>query len=401
MTKKVAVIGKGTAGCMSAAYWSWTAARHNTHDWRNEIASSYSWDRDTSNNLEVDWYFDPNIKTQAVGEGSNLVLPVRLNDTVNFSPREFSLVDASLKTGIYKQNWGKGCEPFLHDFASPAVSIHFNAIKLQEYIETRIPSIYPRTTIKRMNVDASNIDADFVLDASGKPDSYEDFAMSPYIPVNSVYVTQCYWDFPRFNYTLTIARPYGWVFGIPLQNRCSIGYMYNKDINTLEEVQEDVKHIFEQYNLTPSMDTNAFSFKNYKRLEQFRGNTVYNGNASFFLEPLEATSFGNADAINNQAYSYWFNGTDKREMEKHYQSLIDSTEQIIMIHYWAGSDFTTDFWEYAEERGRKCIENASPSFHAIINNRNSDRTPELDALLYNWSVRSWEQNIIGLGLGGT
>ena len=48
---KVAVVGRGTAGCMSAAYFT---------QWSG---------------VEVDWYFDPNIKPQAVGEGSNLTLP--------------------------------------------------------------------------------------------------------------------------------------------------------------------------------------------------------------------------------------------------------------------------------------------------------------------------------------
>lgn len=373
--KKIAVVGKGTAGCMSAAYWS------------------------SFEDVEVDWYFDPNIKTQAVGEGANLTLPTRLNETVNFSPREFHKADASLKTGIYKDGWGKGKKPFLHDFPSPFVSMHFNAIKLQDYIEECM-SNKDRVNIKRMNVDPSNIDASFIVDASGKPSEYSKFVQSPYIPVNSVYVTQCYWEYPRFNYTLTIARPYGWVFGIPLQNRCSIGYMYNKDINTLEEVQEDVKHIFEQYNLIPSEDTNAFSFNNYKRIENYNENIVYNGNASFFLEPLEATSFGSVDAINKQSGKHWFQGHGKKSSERHYNSIIDSTENIIMMHYAAGSDYVSDFWEYAEERGQKCLENSNEACHALINgtHKSLQDTPELKAMLYSWWYPSWEQNSIELGL---
>lgn len=373
--KKIAVVGKGTAGCMSAAHWS------------------------IIEDVEVDWYFDPNIKTQAVGEGSNLTLPFSLNETVNFSPREFDKVDASLKTGIYKDGWGKGKKPFLHDFPSPMVSIHFSAVKLQDHIEKCMMN-KNNVNIKRMNVDPSNLDASFIVDASGKPSDYSEFVQSSYIPVNSVYVTQCYWDHPRFNYTLTIARPYGWVFGIPLQNRCSIGYMYNKDINTLEEVQEDVKNIFEQYNLIPSEDTNAFSFNNYKRMENYNENIVYNGNASFFLEPLEATSFGNVSAINHQSSLHWFRGQGKKSVERHYNSVIDATENIIMMHYAAGSDYVSDFWEYAEERGRKCLENANPGLRALINGTHESlpMTPELEAMLYSWWQLSWEQNSIELGL---
>ena len=383
---KVAVVGRGTAGCMSAAYFT---------QWSG---------------VEVDWYFDPNIKPQAVGEGSNLTLPSRLQKCVNFSPRDFDKLDGTIKTGIYKQGWGKTKTPFLHDFPSPATSIHFNALKLQDYVEDKISK---NVNIKRMNVDVSNLDADFILDCSGKPKDYEDYKLSPYIPVNSVYVTQCYWDFPRFNHTLTIARPYGWVFGIPLQNRCSIGYMYNKDINTLEEVQEDVKHIFEQYNLVPSKDTNAFSFKNYKRRENLKGNIAYNGNASFFLEPLEATSFGNVDAINVQAGYHWFSGHPKDLTERRYNAVIDATENIIMLHYYAGSEFVSDFWEYAEERGRRCVENADPSLSYMIKNSKKpsglgsysdmfnhpdEMSIELDGLYYSWWEGSFAQNVEGLGI---
>ena len=40
--KKLAVIGKGTAGCISAAYWA------------NRV------------NDKIDWYFDPNKKAQGL-----------------------------------------------------------------------------------------------------------------------------------------------------------------------------------------------------------------------------------------------------------------------------------------------------------------------------------------------
>lgn len=383
---KITIVGRGTAGCMSAAYF----ARHS--------------------GCEIDWYYDPNIKPQAVGEGSNLSLPSRLQDCVNFSARDFSKIDGTIKTGIWKDGWGKGMKPYLHDFPAPATSIHFNAIKLQEYVESKISNF---VNIKKENVDIKNIDSDFILDCSGKPKNFDDYYSSEYIPVNSVFVTQCYWDFPRFNHTLTIARPYGWVFGIPLQNRCSIGYMYNKDINSLEEVQEDVKQVFEQYDLIPSEDTNSFSFKNYKRRNNFDGNIAYNGNASFFLEPLEATSFGNVDSINFTTLNYWFSNHSLDISERKYHSTIDATENIIMLHYYAGSDFVSDFWEYAEERGRKCLEYADESLYYMMKNSTTPiglgnyldsfvfpdgMSLELDALYKSWPECAFAQNMVGLGL---
>tara|TARA_R110002153_G_scaffold274282_1_gene448120 strand:- start:36 stop:1199 length:1164 start_codon:yes stop_codon:yes gene_type:complete len=384
--KKISIIGKGTAGCMSAAYFS-----HYTDH-------------------EVDWYFDPKIKPQAVGEGSNLSLPNRLNDIFGFGARDFSKIDGTVKTGIYKENWGKGMEPFLHDFPSPLNAIHFSAPKLQDYVLERLQG---RVNVKEENVLAEEIDSDYIMDCSGRPISYEDFSESSYIPVNSVYVTQCYWDYPRFNYTLTIARPYGWVFGIPLGNRCSVGYMYNNKINSLEEVKEDVQNIFKQYNLTPSLDTNSFSFKNYKRRSNIKGNIAYNGNASFFLEPIEATSFSTVDSINCLTNEHWFHGVDLELSERRYNATIDSNENIIMLHYFAGSDFKTEFWDYAEHRGQECIKNADESLNFMLDNCTglpslgsyssnfnlpSNPSVELNALHRSWWEGSFSQNKIGLGL---
>jgi hypothetical protein len=383
---RVAVIGKGTAGCMSAAYFA-----YNT-------------------DCEVDWYFDPNIKPQSVGEGSNLALPTKLNDIFGFGARDFPRIDATVKTGIYKENWGKGTKPFLHDFPSPATAIHFSAPKLQDYVADRLKDF---VNIKPMNVLAKDVEADFVMDCSGKPVEFGSHKESDYIPVNSVYVTQCYWDYPRFNHTLTIARPYGWVFGIPLGNRCSIGYMYNKDISSLEEVMLDVQNIFDEYKLVPSDDTNNFSFKNYKRKSNFDDRIAYNGNASFFLEPLEATSFSTVDVVNFITFQHWFTKKDLNLASELYDAYLQAQESIIMLHYYAGSDFKTPFWEYAEERGRKCMEQVDDSFKYMLKHSVTPtglgsyedyfipaqrQTMDMEALYSSWWEGSFAQNVRGLGL---
>ena len=98
------------------------------------------------------------------------------------------------------------------------------------------------------------------------------------IPVNNAYVTQCNWGNIRLDHSLTIARPYGWVFGIPLQNRVSIGYLFNDKFNTVEDIKEDVKYIFERFNLTPTDKTNHIKFSNYYRKENFTNKMAYAGN---------------------------------------------------------------------------------------------------------------------------
>lgn len=330
--KKLAIIGRGTVGCMSALHFK-----------------TYSPD------LNIEWHYDPKVAPQSVGEGTTLVMPRILGQTLSFSAKYYPLVDATVKTGIFKSGWGEGKDDYLHDFPSPSVAMHFNANKLQDYIFNRVKN-HVKTV--EHNVSCEDIDADFILDCSGKPDNFDLHHQSPYIPVNSVHVTQCFWDAPQFTHTLTIARPYGWVFGIPLGKRCSIGYMYNSSINTLEEVKEDVKAIFSDYNLTPSEVTNSFSFNNYYRKNNFSERLVYNGNSSYFMEPLEATSFGTANHINVDAFNVFNKLMPVDEANYMYNVHIAHIERVIMIHYLAGSKYNTAFWDYAKERAERCFTNS-------------------------------------------
>ena len=329
--KKIAVLGRGTAGSLAISHFA-------------------RWMPD----CELEWHFDPNTPTQSVGEGSQLNLPISLIENVDFSYYDLQKINGTLKTGILKEGWGKDGKTFFHDFPAPSVSLHFSAVELQKYIFDKLKS---KVKIIEHNITSEEIDADHIMDCSGQPKSFDDFDISNYIPVNSVHVVQCPWDRPQFDYTLTIARPYGWVFGIPLTNRCSIGYLYNNKINTLEEVEEDIKYIFNKFNLTPSEQTNTFTFMSYRRKQNFSERIIYNGNNSFFYEPLEATSIGVMDRIQRSAIQLWRdNYVDVNHINNGFMDFTDEIESFIMLHYFSGSPFKTNFWDQAEERGVKCIQ---------------------------------------------
>lgn len=379
--RKIAIVGKGTAGSLAAAHFT----------------------RYLSEDAEIDWYFDPNKPTQSVGEGSTLNLPKNLFDTIGFTHGELAKIKGTFKTGIYKENWGTKNKNFFHDFSPPSSAYHFNAVELQNYL---IKSLENKLNIIEQAVDYTDVDADFVLNASGVPQSFDDFHTSDYIPVNTAYITQCYWDRPEFDYTLTIAMKHGWIFGIPLQNRCSIGYLYNSDITRKEEILEDVQQIFQRYNLVPSNDTNSLNFKNYYRKSNFiqGGRVAHTGNASFFLEPLEATSIGFMDHIQRSAFEIWTGGISVQQANENYLSLINQIEFVIMMHYAAGSSFKSDFWSYAQERGMQKIKNTSDdkklkemykSIAKVDRPELADRSVDEYGL---WWQGSFIQNIQGLGI---
>jgi hypothetical protein len=329
--KKIAVIGRGTAGSL--------AASEMLREFRDQA--------------DIEWHFDSSVKTQAVGEGSALPFARSLFNNLGFTHHDLHKIDGTFKHGIRKMNWSHKNPDFYHEFPSPFVSYHFNAVSLQNYVFEQIKD---QVKIVDHNVTYDQIDADYTIDCSGKPTDFSLFEESEFIPVNAAYVTQCYWEYPRFLYTLTMARPWGWVFGIPLQNRCSIGYMFNDKITSLEQVKEDVKNVFDQFNLTPSTTTNELHFRNYYRKTNFIKNVAFNGNASFFLEPLEATTLSGVYQVNNWAIDIINDPLTLAKKNHMYKNRMAHTENIIMLHYLAGSTFKNEFWDYAEERARRCLE---------------------------------------------
>lgn len=374
---KLAIIGAGTAGCFSVTHFL-----------------KYT-------NWEINWYLDPNTKPQAVGEGSNLILPIALYNNIGFNAIDLNNIDGTFKIGLKKQNWGSKESTFYHLFTPGNVGYHFNAVKLQLYLQNKVKSIGSRIKIIEERVDNTDkIDCDFILDCSGKPSNLENFYKAESIPVNSVYVTQCFWEYSRFDYTLTIARPYGWVFGIPLKNRCAIGYMYNNSINTLDEVKSDVSNIFSEYNLVPSDQTNAFSFNNYYKKQNYSKRIAYNGNASFFLEPLEATSIHFMDMCNRLAFDSYNGNMSIEAANLQYLQKIREIENVISLHYLAGSLWKNEFWEKAYKKARINIDLAKENskFNEIISLalKYNSSMPKLE--YGTWDLSSFPININALNL---
>ena len=377
--KKIAIIGKGTAGSISALYL------------KNRLP------------LEIDWYFDPSTPEQAVGEGSTLSFPNFLFHNTNFLYSDVEqILEGTYKNSIRKINYN-GSGDYHHSFSLGNSGLHFNAKGFQQFTQNHLKNQI--NIIPKQITSPNQIDATHIIDCSGRPSNFEGYNKISGIPVNSAHIVQCSWEKPEFNYTLTIARPYGWVFGIPLQNRCSIGYLYNKNINTLEEVQEDIKEVFKQFNLTPSNKSNSFSFNNYSKKQNFTERVTYNGNSSFFLEPLEATSIETMFKILNNVENMLLGQINIKEAQSIYDSFIENTEQMIAMHYFAGSRFNTPFWEYAFNNSLPTIQKltSNPKFRALFNeiegiNQGKKFVNTSNETFGTWGAFSFHQNIHNLGI---
>lgn len=333
MQKKISIIGRGTVGCIAASHFlRWT-------------------------DYDIDWVYDPSIPTTAVGEGTTLSTPISLFNNLNWHWSDIKEINGTPKTGLYKESWGNTVDSYTHSFGVGNTGLHFNALEFQDRAFKQITESSRVSLVEENVQDFENLDTDFVMVCSGSPKDKVDLISHKEIPVNTAYVTQCFWTAPRFTDTLTIARPYGWVFGIPLQNRCSIGYLYNDSINTLDEVKEDVKTIFKAYGLEPSEVTNHLSFNNYSRKTNFTNKVAYTGNASFFLEPLEATSTTIAEYFIRSAHDVWLGNMSLSDANIGYARDIEDVKAMICLHYMAGSRFNTPFWTNAKKVASEYIKN--------------------------------------------
>lgn len=379
---KITILGKGTVGCLAASYFS-----------KNTTA-------------EIEWIYDSKIDPQSVGEGSTLPFGQGFWREANLGWGTLEALGGSIKKGIRKIGYG-GVGDYLHEFPLGSTAIHFSSKMLQQYIprvlESRGVDIIDKNILSH-----DDIDADYIIDCSGRPKDFTDFHEAEHIAVNAAYIVQSPCRGPLFDYTLTVARPYGWVFGIPLGDRVSIGYLFNDSINNKEEVKQDLKEMMAEFGFPQSDQINSFSFKNYYRKENFTERVAYNGNASYFLEPLEATSVGTADHINQAVLGMIRHDRPLISSNAWYVNELKATEQMIMMHYLNGSKYKTPFWEYAGERAEKSMKEMikSNKFRDIASLALQNYTDPDFTLLTGepgeygqWPAYSYLQNFKGLGIG--
>ncbi len=357
--KRLSIIGRGTVGCLNALKFS-------------------------NLGYDIDWYHDPEKLALSVGEGTDLALPKFLSKELNLSYDDLFKLDAHYKQGIEKINWGS--KPFTHLFGIGYMALHINANKLQNYICEHIKD--------KVNIIEKKVDSKletFTIDCSGIPTLSKDQFETPPIPVNKAYVVQCPWDKPTFDKTICIAKSYGWVFLIPLQNRCSVGYIYNSQYAEFDKLQNELSSILKDYNLM-AKEGNIMPFENFYRKNNFSNNLVYNGNASFFLEPLEATSLNTSISIINQTHKMLCDSTPEVE-NKRYENLLKETVDIIMLHYLVEPPIKNAFWEMANYKANIWFKSRYKNYPKIR------LITQGDSLHYaTWFEDSFKQNLSGMNL---
>jgi len=361
----------------------------------------------------ITWYYDSTKPPVSVGEGSTIPQTQLIASVLKF-PNELVRQEfrGSAKMGIDKINWGNG--DFMHEFPTGQHAIHFSANIMQDwFINNFEDDRLKKVDIQNLNPD--DIKADFIFDCSGKPKELDDkFEIVDTIPVNCAYIQQVPQTekYPAFDKTYCIARPFGWVFIIPLQDRYSIGYIYNKNINTEQEIAKDIENV---YQYVPSVknisEGKVMPFDNYYRKENFKSNYVYNGNASFFMEPLEATSSFNIVQINIFATEQFHRPYSERKYNKQFSLEMLKNEFLINFHYMVGSKWKNDFWNEAYKKSMITLDKFKEmGFGNVLNNiiahtdmLNETKFFNKDAYrtIGQWPYASWVHHLRGFKIEDT
>ena len=396
--QKLTVIGRGTAGLLAAMM-------------------ARKWGQD---DVVVEVVYNPEVEEASVGEGSQLSLPSLLYLCEGITQRDWSsMFNGTVKSGIDYVGWGNN--DFFHCFTPPTFGMHFSAKDFQQTMSNLLLHKHGIQFVEKNVKSHDELDTDFIIDATGAPkdiDNNPEYERLPYIPVNSAMVAQIPWDFPHFQHTLAHAEYHGWIFGIPLQNRVSLGYMYNKDLSTKEEVEEDFIHYMNMQDYKVPDNFNHINFDSYKRKDNWPDNrTAYVGNSSLFLEPLEATAIQMHTNMIERTIMMWATNSYGETLEesrincnKWYHKWIDEAETIITCHYAANGvekwGEENKFWPYAQKLGLESIDNCERWLAWVrktdgfeVGHMNPEEMQFDDNMFGGgWNLLSFNQNVKGLEL---
>ena len=325
---KVAIIGKGLAGILTAMAWK---AHYPA--------------------TEIEIYYDPFSPIEPVGSGSwpNMLDLITEYQTTNPecwpSWREADW-DQTVKTGISYKGWGKD---WFHDFGMNRVAMHFDPKKFCDDMARNFKCIPKRV--------GYNIDADFIYDCGGSPFSGRECTSETWDrytllqnPLNRVILAETDPYTSVYCTTDSIATKDGWTFVIPLQSRTSVGYMFNSDITSDNEALDNFVEQFGEHRLLGFR-----SFHNYMANNPVLDGRIFmNGNKYFFIEPLEATSVTGYMVWIERTLQYVMGNATLQDIVADNQRDIQENANFLLYHYAHGSEFNTPFWDYAKGLYKPC-----------------------------------------------
>jgi len=314
--KKITIVGGGNAGCFTALYCGWYGRE-----------SEY----------EVELIYDPEIPPESVGQATVVELPGLLWSATGFNWYN-NKIDATFKSGILYEDWGKKNSKVFHPFPADRMAMHFSPEKLHKSILSS-----GHFKVKESNVlDPDKIDSDYIFDCRGKPDTFDDYD-ELINPTNACILGKPNWDTTKDSWSRHIATPDGWAFVIPSESG-TVGYCYNTTITKPDSAKRNFLNI---------MDVDIgknITYTNYIAKNPIVDDRIFlNGNRLFFLEPMESTATQAYIEVTRAIFEYLLPGRlNSDDVVTDINRYIIQLQNFILWHYQFGSKYNTLFWRHAK-----------------------------------------------------
>ena len=150
---------------------------------------------------------------------------------------------------------------------------------------------------------------------------------------------------PPAPYTRSTARPSGWQWKIPLQNRVGNGLVYSSDYLSDDDAK---KALLDNIEGKPINEARVIKFRTGRRAQQWVKNCVAVGLSSGFLEPLESTSI---HLIQNSVLrlvrmfpAMEIDPAEVRQFNNETTSEIEAIRDFIILHYKVNQRSDSKYW---------------------------------------------------------
>ena len=317
---KIVVIGAGNGGCFTALHTGWYT-RNNP-------------------DVEVELIYNPETSPEVVGQATVIDVPSLLWAATDFNWYNNN-INATFKSGILYEGWGKVNDKVFHPFPADRMAMHYCPWEMQNLV---LNSGHFKVT--EGEVHPYQIDADYIFDCRGKPDDFSEYEELKN-PINACILAEPNWDTTKALWSRHVATPDGWTFVIPTHSsspshKYCVGYCYNSNITSKENAENNFLNMFD-VNVTKHVN-----FKNYVAKNAVVDNRIFkNGNRLFFLEPMESSSSQAYISWVRMVFDYIFNDKDFNPNAS-VINYIKQLQNFVLWHYQYGSKYDTPFWDHAK-----------------------------------------------------
>ena len=355
--RKIAIVGRGTAGSLAAAS---VTSLHPDGDY------------------ELHHIYDSRIPVIGVGEGSWPSLVQQLQQLTKLPHAAVQQrLKGTRKYGVAFEGWGRRNRDFTHYFTPQQVSYayHLSADYMAELLHESTRAHHIDANVVNIARVEGGAEVEFeeraperydlVFDARGfpkelHPDHHIDIS---FIPTNTAVIRRCpaivaeSGEGPvlQHTYTRAVARPHGWIFVIPLTVHTSYGYIFNRDVSSLDDVESDFDAFLDADGVSEFEQRAVIPFPNFVHRQIYNGAVARIGNAAAFMEPLEATAIVSAQLQIGMVLHIRLNRpveTLARDAPVVNRFLVNNMlcyGLFVGWHYSCGSQYDSEFWRNARD----------------------------------------------------